>query len=276
MPSDAGEDDIVRCRSCGYAANVERAVAVVAPVDDPPGGTLERFATPGIRTIAALAAAEAEAPPERQIKTMVFVLDGQVTLVLLRGDHELSVQKLLDNTGATTGRPAGAEECVAALGASPGSLGAVGVTDLPVLADGALAGPQQPHHRGQRRRLPLPGGGHRTRHRRGRVAGFAPGERRRALHGLWEPAGAAPLHRDRAHLQTGTALRRGLRDHGHGRRRHPTDPHDGQLRHRHRASRGRRRRDPPRRARPLLAGLGGPLRGGRRPAGRPGPRRSPK
>ena len=140
VPSAAGEDDIVRCRHCGYAANVERAVAVVPAVDDPPGGTLERFATPGIRTIATLAAAEAEAPPHRQIKTMVYVLDGQITLVLLRGDHELSEQKLLDNTGASTARPAGAEECVAALGASPGSLGAVAVTDLPVLADGALAG----------------------------------------------------------------------------------------------------------------------------------------
>ena len=139
VPSGAGEDDIVRCQDCGYAANVERAVAVVPPVDDPPGGVLERFATPGIRTIAALAAAEADAPPHRQIKTMVYVLDGQVTLVLLRGDHDLSVQKLLDNTGAMTARPAVADECVAALGASPGSLGAVGVTDLPVLADGALA-----------------------------------------------------------------------------------------------------------------------------------------
>ena len=139
VPSGAGEDDIVRCGGCGYAANVERAVAVVPPVDDPPGGVLERFATPGIRTIAALAAAEADAPPHRQVKTMVYVLDGQVTLVLLRGDHDLSVQKLLDNTGAMTARPAVADECVAALGASPGSLGAVGVTDLPVLADGALA-----------------------------------------------------------------------------------------------------------------------------------------
>ncbi|MCY3924914.1 MAG: proline--tRNA ligase [bacterium] len=140
VPSDAGEDDIVRCRGCGYAANVERAVAVVPPVDDPPAGPLERFATPGIRTIAALAAAEAEAPPHRQIKTMVYVLDGRVTLVLLRGDHDLSEQKLLDTTGAAEARPASAEECVGALGASPGSLGAVGVSDLPVLADGALAG----------------------------------------------------------------------------------------------------------------------------------------
>ena len=140
VPSPAGEDDIVRCGNCGYAANVERAVAVVPPVEDPPGGALERFATPGIRTIAALAAAEAAAPPERQIKTMVFVLDGKVTLVLLRGDHQLSEQKLLDNTGAATARPAVADECIDALGASPGSLGAVGVTDLPVLADSALVG----------------------------------------------------------------------------------------------------------------------------------------
>ena len=140
VPSSAGEDDIARCGNCGYAANVERASAVVAPVEDPPGGTLERFATPGIRTIAALAAAEADAPPRSQIKTMVYVLDGRVTLVLLRGDHELSVQKLLDTSGAVTARPAEAAECVAALGAAPGSLGAVGVTDLPIWADTALEG----------------------------------------------------------------------------------------------------------------------------------------
>ena len=140
VPSAAGEDDIVRCGGCGYAANVERASAVVAPVDDPPGGTLERFATPGIRTIAALAAAEPGAPPQSQIKTMVYVLDAQVTLVLLRGDHELSVQKVLDTSGAVTARPAEAAECVAALGAAPGSLGAVGVTDLPIWADTALDG----------------------------------------------------------------------------------------------------------------------------------------
>ncbi len=140
VPSAAGEDDIARCTNCDYAANVERALAAVAPVEDPAGGVLERFGTPGIRTIAALAQAEAEAPPHRQIKTMVYLLDGQVTLALLRGDHDLSVQKLLDATGALEARPAAAEECISALGASPGSLGAVGVADLPVLADRALEG----------------------------------------------------------------------------------------------------------------------------------------
>jgi prolyl-tRNA synthetase len=60
--------------------------------------------------------------------------------VLLRGDHPLSDQKLIDATGAVTVRPAQPEEISAALGALPGSLGAVSVTDLPVIADLALRG----------------------------------------------------------------------------------------------------------------------------------------
>jgi prolyl-tRNA synthetase len=70
----------------------------------------------------------------------VQVVDGQLTLVLLRGDHPLAEQKLFDATGAAGVRPALPEEIVAALGASPGSLGAVGVRDLPVVADLALQG----------------------------------------------------------------------------------------------------------------------------------------
>jgi prolyl-tRNA synthetase len=70
----------------------------------------------------------------------VQIVDGKLTLVLLRGDHPLADQKLIDATGAVTVRPAQAEEIQAALGASPGSLGAVGVTEYPVIADLALRG----------------------------------------------------------------------------------------------------------------------------------------
>src|SRR6202034_4696312 len=62
------------------------------------------------------------------------------TLVLLRGDHPLAEQKLIDATGITNVRPAQDDEIREALGASPGSLGAVGVSDLPVVADLALQG----------------------------------------------------------------------------------------------------------------------------------------
>jgi prolyl-tRNA synthetase len=141
VPSDAGEDRIASCAACGYAANTEKATSKLPEVEDPPGlEEPEPFATPGLRTIDALAQAHAEASPERQIKTLVFVLDGRTTLVLLRGDHSLVEQKLVDGTGADEWRAAGEEEIRAALGASPGSLGAVGVTEHPVIADEALRG----------------------------------------------------------------------------------------------------------------------------------------
>ncbi len=139
-PSDAGEDDVVRCPKCNYAANIEKATSGVAAEEDGAPTDLERFATPGVRTIAALEDFEGGAEASRQLKTLVMVLDGTVTLVMVRGDHQLNTQKLADATGAIEIRPASADEAFAALGAHPGSLGAVGVSEHPVIADLALQG----------------------------------------------------------------------------------------------------------------------------------------
>jgi prolyl-tRNA synthetase len=139
-PSDAGEDLVAHCPRCDYAANLEKATSALPPVEDPPGPAApEQLATPGVRTIEDLAVKYGK-PADRQVKTLVYVVGGQPTLVLLRGDHPLAEQKLIDATGTGDVRPAHAEEIREALGASPGSLGAVGVTDLPVLADLALQG----------------------------------------------------------------------------------------------------------------------------------------
>ena len=142
VASPAGEDWIVSCGGCEYRANLERAVSVIPAVDDgPTTGETQMLPTPGIRTIAALAEAHpAKAAPDRQIKTLVYSVDGQITLVLLRGDHELVEQKLVDTLGVANLRPAAADEIRAALGADPGSLGAVRVEHLPIIADRALQG----------------------------------------------------------------------------------------------------------------------------------------
>ena len=143
VASDAGEDWVASCAACGYAANVEKATSQLAQVDDsavPASAAPEIFPTPGVRSIEDLVAFAGGAPAERQIKTLVYVLEGHPLLVLLRGDHALSEQKLIDATGARELRPARAEEIRAALGASAGSLGAVGVRGLRVLADAALRG----------------------------------------------------------------------------------------------------------------------------------------
>ena len=139
VESDAGEDDVAICDGCGYAANVERATAALEPVENRSSSDApQSFPTPGVRTIAALA--ELDHPAVHQIKTLVYKVDGVLTLVLLRGDHPFLQQKFTDATGATEVVPADADEIKAALGASPGSLGAVGVTELPIYADEALRG----------------------------------------------------------------------------------------------------------------------------------------
>jgi prolyl-tRNA synthetase len=143
-PSPTGEDLVIHCPECDYAANIEKATSRLTEIDDSPERTVllaspEPFPTPGVRTIADLAS-QYQAPAERQVKTLVYFLDDTLTLVLLRGDHALHEQKLIDATGAATVRPAQPEEIRAALGALPGSLGAVGVTDHPVIADEALRG----------------------------------------------------------------------------------------------------------------------------------------
>jgi len=141
VASEAGEDWVVSCAACGYAANIEKAQSQLAPVENLPGfDSPEAFATPGVRTIEDLAVFEEGAPAEHQIKTLVVVLDGETVLVLLRGDHTLSEQKLVDATRATELRHASSQEIGNALGASAGSLGAVGVTSCRILVDLALRG----------------------------------------------------------------------------------------------------------------------------------------
>jgi len=143
LQTDAGEDWVAACRSCGYAANFEKATSRVP--DAEAGAALaapEKFPTPGVRTIEDLANMEGGAPAASQIKTLVYSVDEKIVLVLLRGDDSLVEQKLADNVEAENFRPASAEEIQAALGARPGSLGAVGVKDFFVIADEGLRGRQ--------------------------------------------------------------------------------------------------------------------------------------
>jgi prolyl-tRNA synthetase len=142
VESEAGEDFIVMCRKCGYAANREKAAAhpsaLAAP--DPEGDlTLEEFHTPGRKTIAEVSAFTG-LPESSQMKSLVLVANGKPLLVLLRGDHQLSETKFGAAVGDAAFRPAHPEEIREVFGADPGSLGPVGVARLRILADHALEG----------------------------------------------------------------------------------------------------------------------------------------
>ncbi|MDP6965155.1 MAG: proline--tRNA ligase [Acidimicrobiales bacterium] len=139
VESPAGEDDVAVCNSCGYSANVERATSIIPEVGNRlENETLEKFDTPNIRTIEALS--QAGHPPEHQIKTLVYMIDGELSLILLRGDHQFQEQKFCDTSSSVEVTPAEEDTIKKALGASPGSLGAVGIDKMPIFADPALKG----------------------------------------------------------------------------------------------------------------------------------------
>jgi prolyl-tRNA synthetase len=143
VPAVTGENEVVYCEACGYAANIEKATSGIPKTAAREiGAGVEQFATPGVVTIEALSKAPYSVPANRQIKTLVYVADSQPVLILIRGDDQLNETKFLARTGALAARPATPEECAATLGAKPGSLGAV--LNVPatvkILADERLRG----------------------------------------------------------------------------------------------------------------------------------------
>ena len=141
VPAETGENEVVYCDAGDYAANMEKATSGQRVVTEPASGeALAKFPTPGVVTIAALAQPPHSVPAERQIKTLVYLVESQIVLVLLRGCDQLNEAKLTGALGTTNFRPATAEEILPALGANPGSLGPVGVTRFPVYADEQLRG----------------------------------------------------------------------------------------------------------------------------------------
>ena len=134
--ADSGEDAIAFCANSDYAANVELAEAVQPAVVRPaPTCALEKVHTPGVKTIADLAAF-LSIPAERTVKAVVVDgADGHPVLLLLRGDHELNIVKagkLPQVRNPVTFSSAAAIR--SAFGADPGSLGPIGFPGM-VLAD---------------------------------------------------------------------------------------------------------------------------------------------
>jgi prolyl-tRNA synthetase len=140
--ADSGEDAIVSCNSCRYAANVEKAeVRPAAAVADAGLVALEKRATPDKKTISDVAAFLGM-PVETTIKALVYSNgEGAFVMALLRGDHELNEIKLKNALVWDNIRLATDDEIPAATGAPVGFLGPIGVKNgLAIIADLALNG----------------------------------------------------------------------------------------------------------------------------------------
>jgi prolyl-tRNA synthetase len=144
VPAETGENEVVYCEGCGYAANLEKATSgIPRTAAREVGAAVEKFATPGVVTIEALTKEPYKVPANRQIKTLIYIADSKPVMVLVRGDDQLNEAKLAGLLG-TVFRPATPEEIFTAMGAHPGSLGAVAATvksrDIPIHADERLRG----------------------------------------------------------------------------------------------------------------------------------------
>ena len=135
-----GEDEIVSCSNCSYAANLEKAEVKwdgdqsARSAETMKG--LEKVETPNVRTIDELTAF-LSVPAHQILKTLIFSSDGDVVAALIRGDHEVNEVKLKNFLGAeqlTLADPGLVEEVT---GAPMGFAGPVGLK-VKIIADQAI------------------------------------------------------------------------------------------------------------------------------------------
>jgi prolyl-tRNA synthetase len=137
--NEHGEDTLVLCDACGYAANQQVAAIAVPPPDDEAPLPTEEVGTPGTDTIASLAAL-LQVPTSRTAKAAFFVTgDGRLVTAIVRGDFEVNETKLGNAARAIGGlRPATGDE-IRAAGMEPGYGSPIGAHDTLVVVDALAA-----------------------------------------------------------------------------------------------------------------------------------------
>jgi prolyl-tRNA synthetase len=139
--AETGEDALVACDNCDYAANVEEAKTRPETTAAPAGGAaaaMSRVDTPGKRTIEEVSGFMG-VPATALVKTMVYLADGKPVAVLVRGDRTVNEIKLRQALAAKEILLAGDRAVEEVTGAPVGFAGPVGL-NIPVYADLEVAG----------------------------------------------------------------------------------------------------------------------------------------
>lgn len=136
VPSDAGEDVMVFCDKCDYAANVEIAEGIPQSFEHLPIHKKERIHTPNLKTVEEVS--EFLGLPQAQMfKSLVYVCDNKPVMVLLRGDYQLNEEKLARFLNGAV-RPAHTDEVQQWLGAPVGFIGPLDIPkEIRVIVDDA-------------------------------------------------------------------------------------------------------------------------------------------
>ena len=134
--AESGEDEIIYCPDCKYAANAEKAVSVKGSINNGKPLPVEEVATPGMGTIEEVAGF-LKVPQSHTLKAVFYIADGEMVFVVIRGDLAVNEIKLNNLLKATDLRMATEAEVIAA-GIVAGAASPVGLKGIKVIADDSV------------------------------------------------------------------------------------------------------------------------------------------
>jgi len=134
--NESGEDEIIYCNDCKYAANVEKAQSIKEKIESGKPLPLEEVATPGAATIAQVSEF-LNVPQSHTLKAVFYIADGKLIFVVIRGDLEVNEVKLKNVLHCSELRLATEAE-VAEVGIVAGSASPIGITGIRVIADESI------------------------------------------------------------------------------------------------------------------------------------------
>ena len=136
--ADSGEDEIVYCSDCEYAANSEKATCKKSKSNDEEQlKSLEEVSTPGARTIEEVATFLG-IEPNRTLKAVFYSADGEIVFVVIRGDLEVNEVKL-KNTLKCIDLSLASDQEVQKAGLVAGAASPIGLSGIKVVADDSVS-----------------------------------------------------------------------------------------------------------------------------------------
>jgi prolyl-tRNA synthetase len=134
--TEGGEDEIIYCDNCQYAANVEKAESVKGKLEPEEPLPVEEVATPGASTIEEVADF-LKIPQSHTLKAVFYIADGKLVFVVIRGDIEVNEVKLKNALGCFDLRLATEDEVIKA-GIVAGAASPIGIKGIKIIADDSI------------------------------------------------------------------------------------------------------------------------------------------
>jgi len=134
--AETGEDEIIYCSNCDYAANVEKAMSIKPKPEVKSPLPVEEISTPNIKTIEEVANF-VDVPESQTLKAVFYSADDEIVFVVIRGDLDVNETKLKNLLKCSELRLATETETKAA-GLVAGSASPIGIKAIKIVADDSI------------------------------------------------------------------------------------------------------------------------------------------